>query len=83
MPAKPDEQLVRAVFSRTKTESELAVLIADGLTNREIADRRSRSVETVNVQVKSLLSKTQCANRTQLVRLLMSFSTDLLHGNAV
>lgn len=83
LPAKPDEQLVRAVFSLTKTESELAGLIADGLTNREIADGRSRSVETVNVQVKSLLSKTQCANRTQLVRLLMSFSTDLLNGNAV
>ena len=82
LPAKPDEGLVRAVFGLTKTESELSVLIGDGLTNREIAENRDRSVETVNVQVKSLLSKTQCANRTQLVRLLTGFSTDFLHGDA-
>lgn len=82
LPSKPDEDLVRAVFGLTKTEAELSVLIGDGLTNKDIADRRSRSVETVNVQVKSLLSKTQCANRTQLVRLLTGFSTDLLHGVA-
>ena len=38
------------------------------LTNREIAGHRDRSVETINTQVKSLLAKADCANRTQLIR---------------
>ena len=43
-------------------------LLAEGLTNRQISDRRNRSVETINSQVKSLLAKADCANRTQLIR---------------
>jgi DNA-binding CsgD family transcriptional regulator len=39
-------------------------------------------VETVNAQIKSLLTKTQCANRTQLVRLLSGFSADYLRRDA-
>ncbi|MEX0287122.1 MAG: LuxR C-terminal-related transcriptional regulator [Paracoccaceae bacterium] len=57
------------------TQAELAVLalVAEGLTNAEISERRDRSVATINAQVKSILSKTQCSTRTQLVRLMSSF----------
>ena len=65
------------------TDAELSVVdeIAQGLTNRQIAERRDRAVATVNAQVKSILSKTHCSTRTQFVRLMMSFGTDYLRTN--
>lgn len=82
MAADPDAELVRSAFGLTDAETELTVLVGKGLTNREIAELRGRSIETINAQVKSLLSKTQCANRTQLVRLLTSFSSHFLKDSA-
>ena len=66
------------VFALTAAERELAELLAEGLTNAQIAGRRGRSVATVNAQVKTLLSKTNCANRTQFARLMMSFGADYI-----
>lgn len=66
--AQIDLDAVSRRLSLTGSESELVALLADGLTNRQIAARRHRSVETVNSQVKSLLNKAHCGNRTQLVR---------------
>ncbi|SNR48444.1 helix-turn-helix transcriptional regulator [Paracoccus sediminis] len=63
-----DLDAVSERLSLTGSESELVCLLADGLTNRQIAARRHRSVETVNSQVKSLLNKADCGNRTQLIR---------------
>ncbi|MEM9221791.1 MAG: helix-turn-helix transcriptional regulator [Pseudomonadota bacterium] len=69
---------MRTVFNLTDTELEILDSIAEGLTNTEIAERRDRSVATINAQVKSILGKTECATRTQLVRLMMSFGVDFL-----
>ena len=44
----------------------MLVLLADGLTNREIADRLYISVRTVEKHVERLLSKTGQVNRTAL-----------------
>lgn len=65
-------------FGLTKAELSLAEAIGQGLTNPQIADRRERSVSTVNAQVKSILSKTQCATRTQFVRMMMRFGANFL-----
>ncbi len=73
-----DAGLLQPVFGLTNTETALAGLVGTGLTNQEIADQRERSVETVNAQVKSLLLKTGCANRTQFVRLLTTFGVTFL-----
>jgi len=69
---------VQAAFGLTEVELEVLEQIAQGLTNVQISQHRDRSVATVNAQVKSILSKTQCATRTQLVRLMMSFGADYL-----
>ena len=66
------------VFGLTQAESELTPLIFEGLTNAQIAQQRGRSVDTVNAQVKSILTKTHCANRTQLARVLSGFGMDFL-----
>lgn len=81
-PTETDTTVLQEVFGLTPTEAMLSSLVGEGLTNNQIADRRCRSVETVNAQIKSLLTKTQCANRTQLVRLLSGFSADYLRRDA-
>lgn len=69
---------IQHAFGLTDAEASLVEAISQGLTNVQIAERRGRSVATINVQVKSILSKTQCATRTQFVRLMMSFGTQYL-----
>jgi len=50
----------------TRRESEVATLVARGLTNREIAGRLYVSVRTVEVHVDHILSKLGFRTRTQL-----------------
>ncbi|MEX0308393.1 MAG: LuxR C-terminal-related transcriptional regulator [Ruegeria sp.] len=69
---------IRHTFGLSETELSLVDAIALGLTNTQIAERRNRSVATINAQVKSILSKTSCSTRTQFVRLMMSFGTDFV-----
>jgi non-specific serine/threonine protein kinase len=50
----------------TRREREIAVLVATGLTNREIAGRLYLSVRTVEVHVDHTLTKLGFRTRTQL-----------------
>jgi non-specific serine/threonine protein kinase len=52
--------------SLTQRETEVAALVARGLTNRDIADRLYISVRTVEVHVDRILSKLGFRTRTQL-----------------
>ena len=52
--------------SLTRRESEVASLVARGLTNRDIADRLYISIRTVEVHVDRILSKLGFRTRTQL-----------------
>ena len=70
--------LTRRVPVLTPRERDVLRLLTDGLTNRQISDRRNRSVETINSQVKSLLAKADCANRTQLIRLASSIGASFV-----
>lgn len=67
--------LVARAFGLTGAEAALLPMLADGLTNGQIAEARDRRVPTINAQVKSILGKAKCANRTQLVRAMMNFQT--------
>ncbi len=66
------------MFSLTHAESAVLELMADGLTNSQISERRSKSIETVNSQVKSVLVKTGTANRTQAIRLATNISSSFI-----
>ena len=50
----------------TTREREIASLVTDGLSNREIADRLVISEGTVEVHVKHILSKLDFRSRTQV-----------------
>jgi DNA-binding CsgD family transcriptional regulator len=49
----------------TSREREVAALLAQALSNRQIAARLVLSERTVESHVRSILAKTQCANRTE------------------
>ena len=51
----------------TGREREVAALLAEALSNRQIAARLVLSERTVESHVRSILAKTQCANRTEFV----------------
>ena len=50
----------------SKRESEVALLLAEGLTNHQIAQRLYLSDRTVEWHVEQILSKLDCANRAQV-----------------
>ncbi|MDX6645903.1 MAG: hypothetical protein QOK40_1630 [Miltoncostaeaceae bacterium] len=52
----------------TEREREVAVLVAEGLSNRQIAARLHVSVRTVESHVRHTLTKLRLVNRTQLAR---------------
>ncbi|HTJ38316.1 MAG TPA: AAA family ATPase [Dactylosporangium sp.] len=51
----------------TTREREIAALLVQALTNRQIAARLVLSERTIESHVRSILAKTQCANRTEFV----------------
>jgi DNA-binding CsgD family transcriptional regulator/tetratricopeptide (TPR) repeat protein len=51
----------------TAREAEVLGLVVEGLANRDVAARLSLSVRTVEKHMESLLRKSGCASRTQLV----------------
>ncbi|HET9661889.1 MAG TPA: response regulator transcription factor [Thermomicrobiales bacterium] len=62
-PAPPP---VRSLFpGLTERETEVLALIAQGMTNQQIADRLFVSVKTVRNHVSNVLSKLQVADRAQ------------------
>jgi len=76
LPVHCNTRPIQAAFGLTDTELALVESIGEGLTNAQIAERRGRAVATIDTQVKSILAKTQCATRTQFVRLMMGFGVD-------
>jgi DNA-binding NarL/FixJ family response regulator len=57
-------------LSLTKREKQIACLVADGLGNREIAQRLGNTVGTVKFQVHCVLLKLGASRRQQLAGLL-------------
>src|SRR5215831_19820158 len=69
-----------ASSSLTRRESEVAALVAGGLTNREIAGQLYLSVRTVEVHVDRILTKLGFRNRTELAA--WAHEEGLLPGSA-
>jgi DNA-binding CsgD family transcriptional regulator len=75
---KIDAPVLANMFELTQAEASVLELMADGLTNAQISERRAKSIETVNSQVKSVLIKTGTANRTQAIRLATNISSSFV-----
>lgn len=56
------------------SSKRILMLISDGLTNKEIADRMHMPVRTVEDRVARLLKQLHCQNRTQLALKTVMFN---------
>lgn len=65
---RPFAALEEDVVTLTKRESELIALVAEGLSNAEIADTLFISVSTVKKHLNNVFQKTESKNRSQLIR---------------
>lgn len=63
--------------SLTRTETKVVQLVAQGLANREIAEKLNVSQRTVESHVSNMLNKTRLHNRTELAR--WSIQSHLAH----
>jgi DNA-binding NarL/FixJ family response regulator len=59
-------------YALTDAEQKVADLVAEGLTNRAIAERLSYSVKTIEAYLSRVYAKTGCSNRVELARHLAS-----------
>ena len=66
-----DPEVVGGALGLTAAESRVAVLLGKGRSVREIARELDRSEHTVRWTLKNVLSKTNSARQSDLVRLLM------------
>ena len=57
-------------LSLTRREQEIARLISDGLTNREIASRLVIAERTVDTYVSRILAKLGCTRRAQVAAIM-------------
>jgi DNA-binding NarL/FixJ family response regulator len=54
----------------TETEAQIARLVQDGRSNREIATALNLSIKTVGTYLSRVYSKTGCSSRLELARVL-------------
>ena len=59
-------------FALTDAEQRVADLVAEGLTNKAVADRLAYSVKTIEAYLSRVYAKTGCSNRVALARHLAS-----------
>lgn len=67
-------------FGLSATEVELLRHLTEGYSLRDISEMRARSMETVRVQVKSVLAKTGARSQLELVRIALS-TIEVLHAS--
>lgn len=72
-----DLDRIQAFFLLSKAETEILGLIANGLSNNEVADQRNRSPDTIKSQITALMRKTNSRNRTELVHMVRNLSSPI------
>ena len=65
------QEIVRALFDLTPAETQLAMLLANGLTLDEASDELGISRNTARAHLRSIFSKTGVTRQTMLVRLIL------------
>lgn len=64
--------ILKQAFALTTAEADVVRALVECGSLAEIAEQRSRSVDTIRAQVKSILAKTETHSQVELVRLALS-----------
>lgn len=76
-PGMMSPALVDALAGLTSREKQIALLVRDGASNREIAEQLFLSIRTVEYHVANALTKLDCRNRVELRSTLASAPRDV------
>lgn len=68
----PSEELLRQLFGLTAAEASLALLVANGRTLDEAAQRLNIRKNTARAQLRSIFDKTGARRQTTLIQILMN-----------
>ena len=71
----------RLTNSLTNREREIIVMVAEGLSNKEVAKRLSISEATVKIHLHNVYQKVGVANRTALAALAITYQDVLTSTN--
>ena len=71
LPELADRQTLGDLFELTPAESNLAILLARGLSLAEASDAQTISQHTARAQLKSIFAKTGVSRQAELVRLVI------------
>ena len=70
--AQPSQEIVRRLFGLTRMEAALAILLAEGLTLDEAAEKLKVMRNTARTHLRSIFCKTGVTRQTMLVRMLLN-----------
>lgn len=70
--AQPSQEVVRRVFGLTRMEAALAILLAEGYTLDEAAEKLNVRRNTARTHLRSIFGKTGVTRQTMLVRMLLN-----------
>lgn len=72
--AKNPRQALVASFGLTRSEADIACLLADGHSLRDISELRATTYNTTRNQLKSLMEKLECHRQVEVVKLVLRLS---------
>lgn len=75
--AQPSQELVRRLFGLTRMEASLALLLTEGYTLDEAAEKMNVRRNTARTHLRSIFCKTGVTRQTLLVKLLLNSVTAL------
>lgn len=58
---------LKILYPLTDSETEISILLSNGLTPKEIAESRNRSIETIRTQIKQICNKVGLKNTSLLI----------------
>jgi DNA-binding CsgD family transcriptional regulator len=71
LPLPRTTDLLRRTFGLTRAEAEVALEVAEGMSAKDIGDRRGVSASTVRVQIQAVLQKTGLRKTSALTSLVV------------
>ena len=73
-PTRIDPRLVQSVLGLTPAEAEVAVLLAEGRTTRQIAAAKGRGYDTVRTHLKHIFAKLRVSRQFEVAQLVLSLA---------
>lgn len=75
---KVDASILSAAFSLTPAECRIAILLAEGLSQKEISNKLNIKHDTVRKQLQSIYHKTSTNQQSELIRLMLHLPSNFV-----